>query len=137
MIQSSANKKGVITFNISFQNIKPNTTFSHLERGNTPSPFNEPAQISFLSNRSNPLTPLNYDDQNQGLRQELRSVSSDVDYFDGEETQPSEDRSTKYFHHFNKNDENISRAVTEESPPNQEPIDFDGKFYYDLFPLTG
>lgn len=146
MIKRSANKQGVVTFNIHFQHLQhPNKCSPNIDTTNASLYQTDQSHASLLSYRSNPLTPLDHEDQNKALRHESRSISSDVDSFNIDEAQTFEEAHARAFQHSHTNDENISRAVTEDFMT-QEPIDFEGNLssynvfsypYADLQRVTG
>lgn len=119
MIKRHTNKEGVVTFNISFQGLRPNKSLSQDEREN--SQCNDP----YMFPKSLPMTPIN---MNRGklLRYTSGSNYSDVDSADIEDTPQSAGYSGRLFQNFAVNDENNFKAANSDDFMTQDPIDFDG-----------
>lgn len=118
MIKRCTNKEGVVTFNISFQGLRPNKSLSQDERDL--SHCNDP----YMSPKSLPMTPVNLN-RSHLLRYASGSNYSDVDSADIEDAPQSAELSGRLFQNFAVNDENNYKGNSDDFMTH-DPIDFDG-----------
>ena len=133
MIKRSANKQGVITFNINFHGLKSGNNSCKAESSNnTPLPPNEALHHSLFTS-SNPQTPIGIDSANKFHRCDTTSMSPGLDYFDMEDIHTPEENYARGVTNYTEGGENYLKASSDEFMT-QEPIDFDGTSLYPINP---
>ena len=126
MIKRSANKQGIITFNINFHGLRAGTNSCRADsENNTPLPQNEALHHSLYTN-SNPQTPIGIDSANIFHKYESKSISSGLEYPDMEDIQPSDEPYLRGTTNYIEGGENNFRT---DDFLTQEPIDFDGNIF--------